>query len=222
MANNSLNIIIMGPPAAGKGTQSEKIVDKYHIPHISTGDMLRNAIENKTQIGLEAKKYMNDGLLVPDDVIIKIVQERLLNNDCKNGFLLDGFPRTVTQAIALDKMLLQINKKLNSCILLTADYGILISRITSRRVCPTCGASYNLISKKPKVEGICDLCSSSLIQREDDTSDAFKVRLNAYDKQTLPIADYYRKNGLLYEINALDSIDDVFKSIEKILQEVSE
>lgn len=216
---NNLNIILMGPPAVGKGTQSEKIVSTYKIPHISTGDMFRKEIEDKSPLGDKLNSFMSKGLLVPDDVTIQIVEKRLTQADCNKGFLLDGFPRTIPQAIALDKMLVKIGKEISSCILLTADEDSLTSRITSRRVCPSCGASYNIYTKKPKVENVCDNCSSNLIQRNDDTEEAFKVRLNAYKTQTYPIADYYEKKGLLSKVDALKGIDEVFNSIRLILGE---
>lgn len=215
-----MNVILMGPPAAGKGTQSELIVKEYSIPHISTGDMLREAKEKKTEIGLKAASYMDNGLLVPDDVMVKVIEDRLKEKDCVKGFLLDGFPRTIPQAKALDKMLKENGKNINVAILLTADDEVLVSRITSRRVCPSCGASYSTITKKPKVDSVCDLCGSKLIQRVDDTEEKFSVRLDAYKKQTFPIADYYRELGLLKEVNALDEIDNVFASVKRVLDEV--
>lgn len=219
--NNGLNIILMGPPAAGKGTQSELIIEHYHIPHISTGDMFRAAISEKTPLGLKASEYINAGLLVPDEVTIGLVEERLGKEDCKEGFLLDGFPRTVPQAEALDSMLAKSGRQISAVIHMVADDEVLINRITSRRVCPNCGASYNVVTKKAQVENVCDACHHELIQRKDDTREAFQVRLDAYRAQTLPIAEHYGKQGLVSEVNALQSIDAVFSDVEKILDEVN-
>jgi adenylate kinase len=213
------NLILMGPPAAGKGTQSELLVEKYGIPHISTGDMFRQAISEKTPLGLEAKSYIDAGHLVPDSVTVGLVKERLSRKDCEKGFLLDGFPRTVVQAEELEKMLHALGKELSAVLLLTADDDVLVERIANRRVCPKCGASYNLLTKKPKAEGVCDACGSPLIQRKDDNPDSFKVRLADYHKMTEPLVEYYAKKGLLVEIDALQEIPVVFSSIEKVLSD---
>lgn len=215
-----LNIILMGPPGAGKGTQSELIVKKYGIPHISTGDMFREAAASGTEVGKKAAEYMNAGKLVPDEVTIAIVKERLSKPDCANGYLLDGFPRTLVQAGALKTLTNEISRPLTHVINLIADEDELINRIASRRVCPntSCGASYNLVSKAPKVDGKCDLCGHDLILRDDDTPESFKVRLEAYKGKTYPLIEYYRQEGLLKEVDGLKAIDEVFASIVEVLE----
>lgn len=212
-----MNVILMGPPAAGKGTQSELIVERFGISHISTGDMFRAAIKDKTPLGMEAQSYMLQGKLVPDEVTVGLVEERLAKEDCKGGFLLDGFPRTVKQAEALEKMLERAGRKLTAVVLLVADEGKLTERITSRRVCPACGASYNIKTKKPQVDGICDSCGSALIQREDDRQESFKVRLDDYKSKTLPLIDFYKERGLLSEVDALADIETVFAGVSDVL-----
>ena len=207
-----LNIIL-----SGKGSQCKWITKDYNVPHISTGDMFREAISNRTPLGIEAESYTNKGLLVPDEVTISLVKERLSRDDCKNGYLLDGFPRTLVQADALKKLTKEINRELTSVINLDVDESKLIERIISRRVCPSCGASYNINTKKPSKEGICDSCGHELIQRKDDTKESFVTRLNAYNNQTKPLIEYYNANGLLKSVNGLNDIDVVFADIEKIL-----
>lgn len=207
----------MGPPGSGKGTQSEIIVKEFNIPHISTGDMFREAIAQGTTLGLKAKEYMNQGLLVPDEITIGIVEERLAKDDCKDGYLLDGFPRTIAQADALKVLTKKLNRPLTHVINLECDKEKLINRIASRRVCPKCGASYNIMSKRPQVDGVCDSCQSSLIQREDDNPTSFEVRINAYEDKTKPLIDYYRNEKLLVSVDGLGEINEVFQRINGVL-----
>ena len=192
-----LNIILMGPPGAGKGTQAKILIAKYDIPHISTGDMFREAIKAGTPLGKLAASYINDGHLVPDDVTIGLVKERLSQPDCAKGYLLDGFPRTIPQAEALEKITEEINRKVEYVINIDTPKEELVKRICGRRVCKKCGAPYHIINMKPKVDGICDICGGELIQRPDDNEEALATRLEAYNKQTKPLLDYYQKKGLL-------------------------
>ena len=215
-----MNIILMGPPGAGKGTQSEKILEYLDIPHISTGDMFREAIKNQTELGKLAQSYTNSGKLVPDEVTIALVKERLSRPDCAKGYLLDGFPRTIPQAEALQVLAKEISRPVELVINITADKEELVKRISGRRVCPKCGASYHVSFKLPKVDGICDSCGSELIQRKDDTIESLNVRLDAYEHSTKPLIEFYNKLGLCKEVNGLQDINDVFKDIQKVLDEV--
>lgn len=215
MASN-LNILIMGPAGSGKGTQSEKIVEKYDIVHLSTGDMFRAAISNESKAGLEAKTYMDEGKLVPDELTIKLVKERLLEDDIKQkGFLLDGFPRTVEQAKALKSLLSEIDMPLNIIIDLNVDQDILAKRITGRRMCKECGAIYHIDSKPPKVDGICDIDGGELYQRSDDTVESLKVRLEEYKNLTAPVREYYENDADIIDINASQSIEEVFTDVDR-------
>ena len=192
-----LNIILMGPPGAGKGTQAKVLIAKYNIPHISTGDMFREAIKEGTPLGKLAASYINDGHLVPDDVTIGLVKERLSKADCANGYLLDGFPRTIPQAEALEKLTKEIGREVTYVINIDTPKEELVKRICGRRVCKKCGAPYHIINVKPKVDGICDICGGELIQRPDDNEEALSTRLDAYNKQTKPLLEFYEKIGLL-------------------------
>lgn len=192
-----LNIILMGPPGAGKGTQAKILIKKFAIPHISTGDMFREAIKEGTPLGKLAASYINDGHLVPDDVTIGLVKERLSKDDCAKGYLLDGFPRTIAQAEALEVLSKEINRPVEYVINIDTPKEELITRICGRRVCKKCGAPYHIINIKPKVDGVCDICGGELVQRPDDNEEALNVRLDAYMKQTKPLLDYYQKKGLL-------------------------
>lgn len=212
-----MNLVLMGLPGAGKGTQAEKIVEKYQIPHISTGDMFRQAIKEGTELGLKAKSFMDQGELVPDEVTIGIVRERLSKDDCKKGFLLDGFPRTVAQAEALESILSELNKKIDYVINIQVDTNILMDRLTGRRICKSCGATYHLVFNPPKVEGVCDKCGGELYQRHDDTAETVQNRLEVNMKQTQPLIDFYSAKGYLRNINGVQDINKVFEDIDKLL-----
>ncbi|SFB25071.1 MULTISPECIES: adenylate kinase [unclassified Bacillus (in: firmicutes)] len=212
-----MNLVLMGLPGAGKGTQAEKIVDKYGIPHISTGDMFRAAMSEGTELGLKAKSFMDKGDLVPDEVTIGIVRERLSKDDCKKGFLLDGFPRTVPQAEALENMLSDLGKKIDYVINIDVDQDILMGRLTGRRICKNCGATYHLIFNPPTNEGTCDRCGGELYQRADDNEDTVKNRLDVNIKQSKPLLNFYETNGSLRNIDGQQEIGKVFVDIEKLL-----
>lgn len=212
-----MRVILLGPPGAGKGTQAKLISEKFSIPHISTGDIFRANIKEKTSLGIEAKRYIDNGQLVPDEVTIGIVKDRLTKDDCDNGFLLDGFPRTVAQAEALDEFLKGINKDLDVALLIKVPEEFILERMTGRRVCTSCGASYHIRFNPPKIEGKCDICDNELIQRKDDTEATVKERLEVYSKQTYPLINYYKDNGIISEVNGTESIDEVFGNISNIL-----
>lgn len=207
----------MGPPGAGKGTQAEKLTEILNIPHISTGDMFRKAIKDQTDLGKQAKSFMDKGELVPDEVTVGIVKDRIKEEDCKNGFLLDGFPRTVVQANALGKMLEDLGIKLDSVINVEVPYKDLIGRLTGRRICRSCGATYHMIFNPPKDEGVCDKCGGELYQRDDDTEETAKNRLLVYEKQTAPLLEYYNNTGLLVNINGNQLMEEVLAEILKVL-----
>lgn len=212
-----MNLILMGLPGAGKGTQAEKIVDQYGIPHISTGDMFRAAIKEGTELGLKAKSFMDKGELVPDEVTIGIVRERLSKDDCAKGFLLDGFPRTVAQADALEGILTELNKTIDYCINIDVDQDILMERLTGRRICKNCGATYHLVFNPPASEGVCSRCGGELYQRADDNEETVKNRLDVNIKQTKPLLDFYETKGYLRNINGQQDIKIVFADIEGLL-----
>lgn len=211
------SIILIGAPGAGKGTNAKRITKAYNIPHISTGDMFREAIKNHTKLGDEASEYMKKGLLVPDKVTIGLVHERLSKPDCKNGFLLDGFPRTIPQAEALKKIGEELNRPINYVIDISVPESVLKDRICGRRVCKVCGAPYHVTNMKPKVDGKCDLCGGELIQRKDDNEEALKVRLSEYHKQTEPLVKFYK--DILYTIDGTKDLDELLNEIKGILGE---
>lgn len=212
-----MNLVLMGLPGAGKGTQAEKIVEKYHIPHISTGDMFRAAIKDGTELGLKAKSFMDKGELVPDEVTIGIVRERLSKPDCQKGFLLDGFPRTVAQAEALENMLSELERPIDYVINVDVDKDILLERLTGRRICTECGATYHLVFNPPSNEGVCDRCGGELYQRADDNEETVQNRLEVNLKQTQPLLSFYEDKGYLRNINGQQDIDKVFADIEELL-----
>jgi len=215
-----MNIILLGPPGGGKGTQARFITEKFGIPQISTGDMLRDAVTNKTDLGLKAKEYMDAGKLVPDDLVIKIVEERLKRDDCKDGFILDGFPRTLLQAEALDKILTRMSKKIDYVINIDVPAEDIVKRLTSRRICKKCGNIYNLLSNPPKIDGKCDICGGELYQREDDKEETVRRRLQVYKEDTEPLIMYYKSKGVLKTIDGRKDIDDVKNLIERTISMV--
>ncbi|MBC2268898.1 adenylate kinase [Listeria sp. FSL L7-0083] len=212
-----MKLVLMGLPGAGKGTQAEQIVEKYNIPHISTGDMFRAAMKNNTELGKKAKSFMDNGDLVPDEVTNGIVRERLAEDDAKNGFLLDGFPRTVEQAEELENILSDLGTELDAVINIEVDKDVLMKRLTGRWICQTCGKTYHEIYNPPKVPGKCDLDGGELYQREDDKKETVENRLNVNMKQTKPLLDFYSEKGKLHSINGEQDINDVFVDVEKIL-----
>lgn len=213
-----MNIILMGLPGAGKGTQASEIVKKYTIPHISTGDMFRKAIKEETDLGKEAKSYMDRGELVPDEVTIGIVRERLAEEDAKKGFLLDGFPRTVEQADALNEILSDLDRKVDAVINIEVAEEELMNRLTGRRICEVCGTTYHLVFNPPKVEGVCDLDGGKLYQREDDNPETVANRLSVNVKQTKPLLDFYENQGVLKNIDGSRQIDNVTEDVIQILE----
>jgi adenylate kinase len=212
-----MDLVLMGLPGAGKGTQAEKIVEKYGIPHISTGDMFRAAIKGETPLGKKAKEYIDAGNLVPDEVTIGIVRERLGKDDCKDGFLLDGFPRTVAQAEELENILSELNRTIDYVININVDRTKLMERLTGRRVCRNCGATYHVIFNPPKEEGVCDKCGGELYQREDDNEKTVGTRLEVNIKQQQPLLDFYEEKGYLQNISGDQDINDVFEDIDRLL-----
>ncbi|MEK4248126.1 adenylate kinase [Paenibacillus sp. FSL W7-1287] len=213
-----MNILFMGPPGAGKGTQAERIVEEFNIPHISTGDAFRLAMKQGTPIGLKAKEYIDQGLLVPDEITNGIVKERLAQADCEKGFLLDGFPRTIQQAEALDSMLQELGRSIDHVVNLDVDRDLLLARLTGRRICKSCGATYHIMFNPPKTEGVCDKDGGELYQRSDDSEEKVGTRLDEYTSKTAPLLDYYSKQGLLREVNGEQDINVVTAEIISTLR----
>ncbi|MEN2769093.1 adenylate kinase [Ornithinibacillus xuwenensis] len=213
-----MNLLLMGLPGAGKGTQAEKISEKYNIPHISTGDMFRSAIKEGTELGKKAKSFMDQGALVPDEVTIGIVKERLSKADCEKGFLLDGFPRTIAQAEALQTLLSELNQEIDHVLHVNVPEEKLVERLSGRRICPTCGRAYHVMYNPPKQEGICDRDGQALIQRDDDKPETVKNRLAINIEQSKPLLDFYDDKGYLVNIDGDQEIDKVFQDIQSVIE----
>ena len=204
-----MRLILLGPPGAGKGTQAKRVIEQFDIPHISTGDIFRKNIKEKTELGQKVEGLLAEGKLVPDELTIEIVWDRLDQEDCKNGFLLDGFPRTIPQAEALDEGLAKRGLKLDRVLNIDVDKDSLVKRLSGRRVCPNCGASYHIDNNPPKVEGICDVCQTPVIQREDDKEQTVLDRIKVYDSQTKPLVDFYSKQDLVFTVDGTLPIDEI-------------
>ena len=212
-----MKIIMLGAPGAGKGTQAKQIAAKYQIPHISTGDIFRANIKNGTELGKKAKEYMDQGLLVPDELTCDLVMDRMQQEDCANGFVLDGFPRTIPQAESLDAALEKINQTMDYAIDVDVPDSHIVSRMSGRRACLNCGATYHVVAIPPKREGICDACGKELVLRDDDKPETVQKRLDVYHEQTQPLIDYYNKQGILQTVDGTQPMEDVFANIVSIL-----
>lgn len=213
-----MRLVLLGAPGAGKGTQAKMLIEKYRIPQISTGDILRKAVADGTPLGKEAKVIMDKGELVPDKIVLGLVEERVKQADCKSGYILDGFPRNTAQAEALDKMLNDLRMPLDSALSVDVPKDDLMKRLTGRRTCKKCQQMYNIYYSPPKKEGVCDKCGGELFQRGDDKEETIKKRLDVYDAQTAPLIDYYSKKGILKSVTGTGSIDDIFKKVCNILE----
>lgn len=212
-----MKIIMLGAPGAGKGTQAKMIADKYGVPHVSTGDIFRANLKNGTELGMEAKKYMDQGLLVPDELTVRILLDRVAQDDCKNGYVLDGFPRTIPQAEVLDSELTKLGDHIDYAINVDVPDENIVKRMSGRRACLTCGATYHIEHVPPKKEGICDVCGSELVLRDDDKPETVKNRLNVYHEQTQPLIDFYTEKGVLKTVDGTVPMEEVFAAITAIL-----
>ena len=212
-----MKIIMLGAPGAGKGTQAKMIAEKYGLPHISTGDIFRANIKNGTELGKEAKEYMDKGLLVPDELTVRLLLDRVAQDDCKNGYVLDGFPRTIPQAEVLDEKLSELGEKVDYAINVEVPDENIVNRMSGRRSCLSCGATYHIVSIPPKKEGICDVCGSELVLRDDDKPETVQNRLKVYHDQTQPLIDFYEKKGVLRSVDGTLPMEEVFTAITKIL-----
>lgn len=210
-------VILMGPPGCGKGTQGKRLEEHLGVPQLATGDMLREAVKNATPVGLKARSYMDKGQLVPDDVIVGVMRERMGKADCSNGFILDGFPRTVGQAEALDVLLKDVGRKINAVVNLDVADEEVVKRLSGRRSCLSCGATYHVTFSTPKKDGKCDKCNSDLVQRSDDREDTIRQRLSVYRAQTAPLIDYYGKKGVLKNVEGTGSIDSIFDKVRSLI-----
>lgn len=216
-----IRVILMGPPGCGKGTQGKKLESRYSIPQLSTGDMLRAAVRDRTPVGLEAKSYMDGGKLVPDAVIIGIMRERLAAPDCKGGYILDGFPRTLEQAVALDELFAQTGQKLTAVLNLDVDDEEVVKRLSGRRQCRKCGTGFHVALNRPKADGVCDACGGELYQRDDDNEKTIRERLGVYNRQTSPLLEYYSSRGLLYSTPGSGTIDEIFERTCSLIEKAS-
>ena len=212
-------MVLLGPPGAGKGTQSVVLSKKYNLPHISTGDILREAVKASLPLGVKAKEYMDRGALVPDEVVTGIVADRLLKPDTKNGFILDGFPRTLKQAEDLDKALKKMSSGIDMVLYFATSTAVAIERLTGRRVCTSCGFNYHIKNIPPKKEGVCDMCGAPLFQRPDDNEETVRARLKVYEEQTKPLIDFYMKQGILKRVSGDMGVDELFKVLSKIFSD---
>jgi len=216
-----MKIIMLGAPGAGKGSQASRIATEYQLPHISTGDIFRANLKEETELGKRAKSFMDKGELVPDDITIAMLLDRIHKEDCKNGYILDGFPRTIPQAEALKEALAKKDEKIDLALDVEASDELIIKRMAGRRTCPACGAIYHIVTLPPKTEGICDRCGADLIQRKDDNEETVKNRLKIYHEVTEPLISYYKKEGILEEIDGAEELDKVFEKVKRIIHERS-
>lgn len=212
-----LRIVLLGPPGAGKGTQAKLLQEEFETCQVSTGDILRKAVAEQSPVGKEAAEYINRGALVPDSVIVKLVAERLKDNDCSKGFILDGFPRTIPQAQSLEEILKKMGLTLHHVLLMQVPRGLIVERLAGRRTCRGCGALYHMSFDPPRQEGVCDRCGGELLQRDDDREETIRARLDVYDAQTAPLADYYRQRGILREIDGVGKVADIQNRLIKAL-----
>ena len=218
MAKKMLRAVLLGPPGAGKGTQAAKVIEKYNVPHISTGDIFRANIKEGTELGKKAQGYINEGKLVPDELVVDLVTDRFQQDDCKDGFLLDGFPRTILQAEQLDEFLSKNGQKLDIVLNFKVRKDVLVERISGRRVCKACGASFHVVNVPPKKEGICDRCGGELIQRKDDNRETVENRINVYESETAVLIGYYEKQGVLVDFDGEKSHEEVFADVVKAIE----